>query len=111
ILSALGATPAGVTMLFVLIGFWDTLLGAFTGALLGMLLAIKIDPLERWLSHTFGVEIFNRNVYLFDHIPAIVNPLWVAVIVLCTFVVALIFALLPAWQAGRLHPLDALRYE
>jgi lipoprotein-releasing system permease protein len=111
ILSALGATPGGVTMLFVLIGFWDTLLGAFGGALLGVWLALKIDPLERFLSSTFGVQIFNRNVYLFDHIPAIVNPLWVAVIVLCTFVVALIFALMPAWKAGRLHPLDALRYE
>jgi lipoprotein-releasing system permease protein len=111
ILSALGATPGGVTMLFVLIGFWDTLLGATGGALLGTWLAIKIDPLERFLSDTFGVQIFNRDVYLFDHIPAIVNPLWVAMIVLCTFIVALIFALMPAWKAGRLHPLDALRYE
>src|SRR6185503_12244423 len=100
-----------VTALFVLIGFWDTLLGAFGGAVLGMWAAYKIDPLERWLSHTFGVEIFDRKVYLFDHIPAIVNPMWVAVIVLCTFLVALLFALLPAWKAGRLHPLDALRYE
>jgi lipoprotein-releasing system permease protein len=111
ILSALGATPGGVTMLFVLIGFWDTLLGAFGGAALGMWAAYKIDPLERWLSDRFGVQIFNRNVYLFDHIPAIVNPLWVGTIVAGTFVVALLFALLPAWKAGRLHPLDALRYE
>ncbi len=111
ILSALGATPGGITMLFVLIGFWDTLLGATVGALLGIWLAIKIDPIERFLSSAFGVQIFNRDVYLFDHIPAIVNPLWVGVIVLCTFVVALIFALMPAWKAGRLHPLDALRYE
>jgi ABC-type antimicrobial peptide transport system permease subunit len=37
--------------------------------------------------------------------------MWVGVIVLCTFVIALLFALLPAWKAGRLHPLDALRYE
>jgi lipoprotein-releasing system permease protein len=111
ILSALGATPAGVTMLFVLIGFWDTLLGALGGAFFGIWLAVKIDPFERWLSSTFGVQIFDRSVYLFDHIPAIVNPLWVAMIVLGTFVVALIFALLPAWKAGRLHPLDALRYE
>lgn len=111
ILTALGATPSGVTWLFLLIGFWDTLLGATAGAILGVLGAVYIDPFERALSSTIGVEIFNRNVYLFDHIPAIVNPLWVAVIVLGAFVIALLFAFGPAWKAGRLHPLEALRYE
>ncbi|MBL8857621.1 MAG: ABC transporter permease [Planctomycetes bacterium] len=111
ILSALGATGPGITGLFVLIGFWDTLLGATGGAILGVLGAVYIDPFERGLSHTIGVEIFNRKVYLFDHIPAIVNPVWVGVIVLGAFVIALLFALVPAWKAGRLHPLDALRYE
>ncbi len=111
ILSALGATPGGVTLLFVLIGFWDTLLGATAGAILGVLGAVYIDTIERWLSNTIGIEIFNRKVYLFDHIPAIVNPAWVAVIVLGAFVIALLFSLAPAWKAGRLHPLEALRYE
>jgi lipoprotein-releasing system permease protein len=111
ILSALGATPNGVLVLFLLIGFWDALIGAFAGAAIGTYLAIEIDPIERWLSATFGVQIFNRQVYLFDHIPAVVEPLPVAMIVLGAFVCVLLFAALPAWKAGRLHPLDALRYE
>ncbi len=111
ILSALGATPNGVLVLFLLIGFWDALIGAFAGAAIGTYLAIEIDPIERWLSSTFGVQIFNRKVYLFDHIPAVVEPVPVALIVLGAFVCVLVFAALPAWKAGRLHPLDALRYE
>jgi lipoprotein-releasing system permease protein len=111
ILTALGATPGGVTYLFMLIAFWDTLLGATFGALLGVLGAVYIDPIERFLSWLFHIQIFNRKVYLFDHIPAIVVPLWVAVIVLGAFVIALLFALAPAWKAGRLDPLEALRYE
>lgn len=111
ILSALGATPGGIQSVFVLIAFWDALLGATLGAAAGTYLAFHIDPIERWLSDKLGVQIFNRNVYLFDHIPAIVDPRAVAAIVLFAFVCALAFAFLPAWRAGRLHPLDALRYE
>ena len=111
ILTALGATPAGVQQLFLLIAFWDALLGASLGAVLGTWGALEIDNIERWLSHTFGVQIFNRDVYLFDHIPSVVQPLWVATIVLGAFVCALVFAALPAWRAARLDPLEALRYE
>lgn len=111
ILTALGATQSGVSQLFLLVAFWDALLGAAAGALLGTLGAIHIDSIEQWLSKLFGVQIFDRNVYLFDHIPSVVNPLWVALIVLGAFLCTLLFALIPAVRAGRLHPLDALRHE
>jgi lipoprotein-releasing system permease protein len=111
ILSALGATPEGVAQLFLMIAMWDWILGATSGAILGTWGALKIDSIERWLSATFHVEIFNRKVYLFDHIPAVVDPVGVAAIVVGALVCVLLFAALPAWKAGRLHPLDALRYE
>lgn len=111
ILAALGATPRGIQQLFLMIAFWDALLGGLLGAVLGTWGAIEIDSIERWLSRTFGVQIFNRDVYLFDFIPSVVQPLWVATIVLGAFVCALLFAAIPAWRAARLDPLQALRYE
>ncbi len=111
ILTALGATPRGVLVLFLLIGFWDALIGAFTGAIVGIWMAIKIDPFERWLSDTFGVEIFNRDVYLFDSIPSVVTPMAVAAIVVGAFVCTLVFAAIPAWRAASLDPVEALRNE
>ncbi|MFN9785574.1 MAG: FtsX-like permease family protein [Planctomycetia bacterium] len=111
ILTALGATSGGVSQLFLLVAFWDALLGALAGAVLGVLGAVYIDSIEQALSKAFGVQIFDRGVYIFDHIPSVVNPSWVALIVLGAFLCTLLFALVPAVRAGRLHPLDALRHE
>ncbi|MSR61931.1 MAG: ABC transporter permease [Planctomycetes bacterium] len=111
ILSALGATPRGIQQLFLMIAFWDALVGGVLGAVIGTWGALEIDAIERWLSRTFGVQIFDRKVYLFDHIPSVVQPLWVGTIVLGAFVCALLFAAIPAWRAARLDPLEALRYE
>lgn len=110
-LTALGATPNGIMILFLMIGFWDALLGATIGATIGTLGALNIDAIERKLSETIGFQIFDRNVYMFDHIPAVVDPSAVALFVFGAFVCAIFFASVPAWRAARMHPIDALRYE
>lgn len=111
ILTALGATSRGVMMLFLLIGMWEALIGSALGAFVGVLGAFKIDAIERWLSSTFGFQIFNRDIYLFDHIPSEVTPYGVGLIVLGAVVSTLVFAAIPAWRASRLDPVDALRHE
>ncbi len=111
ILTALGATSRGVMVLFLLIGMWEALIGSALGAFVGVLGAFKIDSIERWLSSTFGFQIFNRDIYLFDHIPSEVTPYGVGLIVLGAVVSTLVFAAIPAWRASRLDPVDALRHE
>jgi lipoprotein-releasing system permease protein len=111
ILTALGATPRGVMAVFLMIAFWDALIGCALGALGGIWSARNIDGIERWLSKSLGIEIFDRSVYVFDYIPSVVDPGAVAAIVLGAFACALLFAMIPAWKAARLDPLDALRYE
>ena len=111
ILTAIGATRSGVLHVFLLVAFWDSLIGTLLGSIAGVWMAYKIDPLERWLSETLGVQIFNRDVYLFDHIPARVEPLGVTLIVTGAFLATLLFAAIPAWNAARTDPIKALRYE
>ncbi len=111
ILTALGATRRSILSIFLMIGMWNALLGSTIGAALGVAGALKIDGIERWLSATLGIEIFNRNVYLFDHIPAEVSPLIVASTISGALFFTALFSLIPAWLASRTHPIDALRAE
>lgn len=111
ILTALGATPRSVRSIFLMIGMWNALLGCAFGSTLGVLGALHIDGIEQWLSRTLGVQIFNREVYLFDHIPAVVSPVGVVAIVIGALVATALFSFVPAWNASRLHPIDALRAE
>jgi len=111
IISALGGTPAGILSVFLLIAFWQALVGTVLGAAAGIWAAVEIDSIERWLSSTFGVQIFDRDVYYFDHIPSVIEPFGVAAIMLGAFACTLLFAAIPALRAARMHPIDALRYE
>ena len=111
ILRSLGATSGGVLKLFLMIAFWDALLGSLIGSVLGILAALKIDAIEAALSSGLGVEIINREVYLFDHIPTVINPLHTAAIIAAAFGLSIFFAAVPAWRAARLTPMDSIRYE
>lgn len=111
ILAALGATPRGILGTFLMIGFWEALLGSGLGFGAGVWAAHKINEIEALLSDLFGFQIFNREVYLFDHIPTVIEPSAVGAIVLGAFFATLLAAALPAWRAARLNPVEALRHE
>ena len=111
ILSALGATPKGILSLFLSIGGLEALVGTILGVIAGVYAAIYIDPFEQWLSRAFGIQIFDRSIYYFDHIPTVIEWTGIVAIAFAAVGVALIAAAIPALRAAYLNPVDALRYE
>jgi lipoprotein-releasing system permease protein len=55
--------------------------------------------------------LFPASVYGFGELPAMIMPRDVAIICISSFIICIIGGVLPAFRAGRLKPVEALRYE
>jgi lipoprotein-releasing system permease protein len=111
ILRSLGATTFSIGAIFTIQGMIIALTGAVLGVVSGVVLAVNIDPISKFIEHHTGLTFFPSNIYYLDAIPSVVVPHDVAVITVSAIVLCLVASLFPAALAARQDPVDALRYE
>jgi len=111
ILKTIGATHASVMRIFLMMGMLLCGLGTFLGAMLGLLLAWKLDVLLSWFEHVTGITILSGDVYYIEHVPSVIDPTSVITIILVSLVLVMLATFYPAWRAAHVLPADALRYE
>ncbi|OWK43941.1 FtsX-like permease family protein [Fimbriiglobus ruber] len=111
VLKSLGASNQGVMSIFLSYGLLLGLVGSLLGTVLGLLITEYINELEAALSMLTGQQIFDRSIYYFDKIPTNVEPLSIVIINAGAVITAVLFSVLPAFRAARLHPVRALRFE
>lgn len=108
VLTALGATPHGVQMIFLSSGLTIALLGCALGTGAGIASAVFLNPINDFSRRTFGRELFPTDVYALDHIPYELDARWIVQVVLAATALALVVAWLPARRAAKMHPVEAL---
>lgn len=96
IMKAIGAKNKDIFAIFLIESGLIGLVGGILGVILGAGLALAIGP-------------FSQNAGFTIHI--IIEPLVLLFGLVFAFVVGIIAGILPAWQASKLKPIDALRYE
>ena len=111
VLKALGATTGQIVWVFLAQGMFVGFMGNLSGVCLAMLAIHYRNGFKEWLANTLHIELFPPTIYEFTKIPAEVVPGDVAVICVSAFIICSVAALIPAWFAARLDPVEALRYE
>ena len=86
-------------------------LGVIAGFGLGLLALRYRNEFLDLMNRVTGFELFPRNIYAFDRLPALIVPGDIAIICGGSLFICLLAGLLPAWNAGRLQPVEALRNE
>jgi lipoprotein-releasing system permease protein len=85
--------------------------GCAFGTIAGLLITEYINEIEAFLTRVTGKAVFPRDVDYFKEIPTNVDPWSVIAVNLGATAIAVVFSLLPAYRAARLHPVRALRFE
>lgn len=102
ILKSLGASRSGIMAIFIIHGTLIGTVGALLGSALGYAACQVVDRI--------GIEL-PGDVYIINTLPVLIDPrdflmISGAAIVLCFFA-----TLYPSWEAARLDPIEAIRYE
>jgi len=97
--------------IFVLEGLIIGISGTVIGVVGGLLVALNLEPIVGFIQRVTGFELFSKDVYYLDHFPSQVVPSDVLLISVTAVVISLVATLYPSWQASRLPPAEALRYE
>jgi lipoprotein-releasing system permease protein len=110
-LKALGATKLQISGIFLFQSAIIGVIGVASGFALGMLAISYRNEFLHFMRSATGWELFPAKIYGFGELPAIIDARDIALICGSSFVICILGGLLPAWRAGHLKPVEALRYE
>jgi len=105
ILKSMGAESTGILKIFLLHGCLIGLLGTSLGTVWGIRLCqfVKVD-----IDKIFELP---PGVYGLDRLPVVMDPAIIAFMAGCAMLICIAASIIPAWQAARLNPVEALRHD
>lgn len=111
VLRALGASRFGIESIFLGYGLAIGVIGAGLGVGIAAVVVSHINEIQDFLTEHYHFTMWDPKIYYFDRIPTRFSPMEVSVIAAAAVLSGLLGSLLPAYLAGRLNPVEALRYE
>jgi lipoprotein-releasing system permease protein len=111
ILMALGATPNGVTAIFLINGLLISILGTLAGLGAGYLFCDNINEIHDRIYALTGRQLFAPEIYQMDRIPVAFEAANIAWSTVPPIAVGLLASLVPAAWAPRRDPIRSIQRE
>jgi lipoprotein-releasing system permease protein len=103
ILKTMGTSAARISVIFMMQGTIIGMIGTFAGAIGGFVVS--------WVLDRYRLVSIPQDVYQVAHVPFVVRPEDVAMIVTSALVICFLATIYPSRQAAKLDPVQALRFE
>jgi lipoprotein-releasing system permease protein len=110
ILRTMGASQGAIMRVFLITGAAIGVVGTLTGVIVGLVISMNIESLERFLSWLTNTDLFPRKLYFLSKLPAEIAFTETLAVVVMALTLSFLATLYPSWRAARLDPVDALRY-
>jgi lipoprotein-releasing system permease protein len=111
ILKAMGARRASIRKIFMIEGLIIGVCGTVLGGIAGLVFTWNLQTISGAVERLLGIQFFPPDVYFIDKLPARIDVLDVGLIMCTAMIVSFLATLYPAWNASKLDPVVALRYE
>jgi lipoprotein-releasing system permease protein len=103
ILKSMGARSSAIMRIFILEGLIIGLIGTVLGIIGGVILAT--------VQNTYRIVALPPDVYYISHLLIKITPRDLILVIVSAISISLIATIYPSWQASKLDPAEALRYE